>query len=93
MSSEQNSTDSAPHKRRMEIYAFLLVTALVIPALAVATVGTLGSHRVDIPGHQWPARPSCEVRCAVVDKPFTRSVDRRKFINGRWTTIEGSERP
>jgi len=28
----------------------------------------------------------------VVDKPFTRSVDRRKFINGRWTTIEGSER-
>lgn len=42
MSSEQNSTDSAPHKRRMEIYAFLLVTALVIPGLAVATVGTWG---------------------------------------------------
>jgi periplasmic nitrate reductase NapD len=28
----------------------------------------------------------------VVDKPFTRSVDRRKFINGRWTTIKDSER-
>jgi nitrate reductase NapE len=38
----QNSTDSAAHKRRMEIYAFLLVTALAMPALAVATVGTWG---------------------------------------------------
>ena len=28
--------------RRMEIYAFLIVTALVMPALAVATVGTYG---------------------------------------------------
>jgi len=42
MSSMQNSTDCAAHKRRMEIYAFLLVTALVMPALAVATVGTWG---------------------------------------------------
>jgi len=42
MSSMQNSTDIAAHKRRMEIYAFLLVTALVMPALAVATVGTWG---------------------------------------------------
>lgn len=29
-------------KRRMEIYAFLIVTAVVMPALAVATVGTWG---------------------------------------------------
>ena len=28
--------------RRLEIYAFLIVTALVMPALAVATVGTYG---------------------------------------------------
>lgn len=42
MSSMQNSTDNAAHKRRMEIYAFLLVTALVMPAIAVATVGTWG---------------------------------------------------
>jgi periplasmic nitrate reductase NapE len=42
MSSTQSSTDSARHKRQMEIYAFLLVTALVMPALAVATVGTWG---------------------------------------------------
>lgn len=38
----QNVTDSASHKRRMEIYAFLIVTALLMPFLAVATVGTWG---------------------------------------------------
>ena len=36
----QDVTDSASHKRRMEIYAFLIVTAVLMPALAVATVGT-----------------------------------------------------
>jgi nitrate reductase NapE len=30
------------HVRRMEIYAFLIVTAVLMPALAVATVGTWG---------------------------------------------------
>jgi periplasmic nitrate reductase NapD len=30
------------------------------------------------------------VRCAVVEIPFTRNVDRRKFINGRWVTGGGS---
>jgi nitrate reductase NapE len=34
--------DSASHKRRMEIYAFLIATAVVMPGLAVATVGTWG---------------------------------------------------
>ena len=37
-----NRIDDVPHKRRMEIYAFLIVTALIMPALAVATVGTWG---------------------------------------------------
>lgn len=31
-----------PRQRRLEIYAFLIVTALLMPALAVATVGTYG---------------------------------------------------
>jgi len=31
-----------PRQRRMEIYAFLIVTAVLMPALAVATVGTWG---------------------------------------------------
>jgi len=35
-------TDSTAHKRRMEIYAFLIITAILMPALAVATVGTWG---------------------------------------------------
>jgi nitrate reductase NapE len=30
------------HRRRMEIFAFLLLTAVVMPALAVATVGGYG---------------------------------------------------
>jgi periplasmic nitrate reductase NapE len=33
---------AAGSRARMEIYAFLIVTALVMPALAVATVGTYG---------------------------------------------------
>jgi len=31
------------HKRRMEVYALLIVTVLVMPALAIATVGTWGT--------------------------------------------------
>jgi nitrate reductase NapE len=38
----QNVSDDPSHKRRMEIYAFLILTAVVMPALAVATVGTWG---------------------------------------------------
>ena len=34
--------DSVSQTRRMEIYAFLLVTVVLMPALAVATVGTWG---------------------------------------------------
>ncbi len=34
--------ESAAHRRRMEIYAFLIITAGLMPALAVATVGTYG---------------------------------------------------
>lgn len=37
-----DSPDAVARRRRMEIYAFLIVTALVMPALAVATVGTYG---------------------------------------------------
>jgi periplasmic nitrate reductase NapE len=37
-----NKTDDVSHKRRMEIYAFLIVTAVLMPALTVATVGTWG---------------------------------------------------
>jgi periplasmic nitrate reductase NapE len=40
------STDPVPdarlHQRRMEIFAFLFLTAVLMPALAVATVGTFG---------------------------------------------------
>lgn len=38
----QEGAISSSHRRRMEIYAFLIVTAVLMPALAVATVGTYG---------------------------------------------------
>lgn len=34
--------DDQPRRRRMELIAFFLVTAVLMPALAVATVGTWG---------------------------------------------------
>lgn len=38
----KNAASPVAHGRRMEIYAFLIVTAVLMPALAVATVGTWG---------------------------------------------------
>ena len=38
----QNAETSTARKRRMEIFAFLIVTAVLMPAIAVATVGTWG---------------------------------------------------
>lgn len=34
--------DDQPRRRRMEIIAFLIVTAVLMPGIAVATVGTWG---------------------------------------------------
>jgi len=38
----QGARDDPVRRRRMEIYAFLLITAILMPALAIATVGTWG---------------------------------------------------
>lgn len=35
-------SDTHLRRRRMEIFAFLFLTAVLMPALAVATVGTYG---------------------------------------------------
>jgi nitrate reductase NapE len=37
-----SDTGNTSRKRRMEIYAFLIVTAVLMPALTVTTVGTWG---------------------------------------------------
>jgi nitrate reductase NapE len=43
MQAGQNTARSdVSRQRRMEIYAFLIVTAIVMPGMAVATVGTYG---------------------------------------------------
>jgi nitrate reductase NapE len=38
----QDAAEDTSRKRRMEIFAFLIVTAVLMPALAVAFVGTWG---------------------------------------------------
>lgn len=42
MSAAGEQATSRSHRRRMEIFAFLLLTAVVLPALAVAAVGGYG---------------------------------------------------
>jgi nitrate reductase NapE len=42
MSVADGDASARPRRRRMEIFAFLLLTAVVMPALAVATVGSYG---------------------------------------------------
>ena len=42
MSALGPDTNARPRRRRMEIFAFLLLTAVIMPALAVATVGSYG---------------------------------------------------
>jgi nitrate reductase NapE len=90
-STPQNPTDESKRRRRMEIYAFLIITALVMPFVAVATVGTWGLTVWIYQAR--PARPAIEVRSIVVETPFTRKVDRRKFINGRWITGTADQAP
>jgi len=42
MSVAGDDAHARPRRRRMEIFAFLFLTAVVMPALAVATVGSYG---------------------------------------------------
>jgi len=42
MSIAGRETDGRPRRRRMEIFAFFFLTAVLMPALAVATVGSYG---------------------------------------------------
>jgi nitrate reductase NapE len=42
MSVASDDARERPRRRRMEIFAFLFLTAFVMPALAVATVGGYG---------------------------------------------------
>jgi len=42
MSIASDDARARPRRRRMEIFAFLFLTAVMMPALAVATVGSYG---------------------------------------------------
>lgn len=42
MSAAGDDTTGRPRRRRMEVFAFLFLTVVLMPALAVATVGGYG---------------------------------------------------
>ena len=42
MSALGDDAPGRPRRKRMEVFAFLFLTAVVMPALAVATVGSYG---------------------------------------------------
>ena len=42
MSAASDDRSGRPRRRRMEIFAFLFLTAVLLPAFAVATVGSYG---------------------------------------------------
>jgi len=42
MSATGDDTGGRPRRKRMEIFAFLFLTAVLMPAFAVATVGSYG---------------------------------------------------
>jgi periplasmic nitrate reductase NapE len=42
MAVADSDASARPRRRRMEIFAFLFLTAILMPALAVATVGSYG---------------------------------------------------
>jgi nitrate reductase NapE len=54
MSGPGEDTGERPRRKRMEIFAFLFLTAVVMPALAVATVG---SYRLAVWIYQMMAGP------------------------------------
>jgi periplasmic nitrate reductase NapE len=42
MSAARDDKEGRPRRRRMEIFAFLFLTAVLMPALAVGAVGSYG---------------------------------------------------
>lgn len=42
MSADGDAVRGRPHRKRMEIFAFLFLTGVLMPAIAVATVGSYG---------------------------------------------------
>jgi nitrate reductase NapD len=86
MSAAGDDTSGRPRRRRMEIFAFLFLTAVLMPAAAVATVGGYGS-RSGLSDAGRSARPSRALSPAfsgkiIVARPHT-AIDRRALITGR----------
>ena len=86
MSAAGDDTGGRPRRRRMEIFAFLFLTAVLMPALAVATVGSYG---LAVWIYQMLAGPPAlrranrsSSRRTIVARSHT-AIDRRALITGR----------
>src|SRR3954463_2702878 len=86
MSATGEDTRGRPRRRRMEIFAFLFLTAVLMPAFAGATVCSYG---LAVWVYQMlagpPGPPSASVH-PFKDNPMARpdaAIDRRSLITGR----------
>ena len=87
MSAAGDDTMGRPRRRRMEIFAFLFLTAVLMPAFAVATVGGYGlavwvyqmAGRSTRPPGALIAALSRTITVASSDT----AIDRRALITGR----------
>ena len=87
MSATGDDTRGRPRRRRMEIFAFLFLTAVLMPALAVATVGSYGLAVWIYQMVAGPPGPPAALTSALhkeitVARPHS-AIDRRALITGR----------
>ena len=87
MSAAGHDTSGRPRRRRMEIFAFLFLTAVLMPALAVATVGSYGLAVWIYQVIAGPPGPSRAVTAAFQRRSswpdLISAIDRRALITGR----------
>ena len=85
MSAARDDTYGRPRRRRMEIFAFLFLTAVLMPALAIATVGSYGLavwvYQM-VAGPPGPPRRDEPTGIIIVAKAQS-ALDRRAVITGR----------
>ena len=86
MSLASDDTSGRPRRRRMEIFAFLFLTAVLMPALAVATVGSYGLAVWIYSDDGGPAGPAGAMTPAFGGRYIANvslHFDRRALISGR----------
>ena len=77
-----------PRRKRMEIFAFLFLTAVVMPVLAVARGRQLRLRRVDLSDGGRSSRPARRALMQEEASCSTTAIDRRALITGRALTAD-----